>query len=482
MTGMKKWLILLIIGVTVSVIYFLVITYVEYTPKWLAGEKVTVKRGNIRSPISASGRIEPAERIEIKSQASGEVTQICINEGDYVRAGEVLIVLDPNEERLATEKAEFAVSESEKQLKIATANATKAKESGVLRAEATARSTEARTRQSELQYRLLEKARRSREAATSYEVDMAKATWDEAAANHETALAGVVAAKLDSTIAAEQAESARSTLETAKRNLDDARRRLSQTTIYAPSDGMIAKIYVQIGSLVQSGTRSLTGGTPLAKLADTSRLYVIAMVDDADFGIVRKIAPPEARPQMRPGPKRERFQRSTSATTTTGAADASSPSTSAAQSMPSLPVDPTRRVKVMVDTFPDDEFWGVIERIDPEGEVHGAIVQYRVHVRLVSSNAYDMLQLGLPAQVEFTAESRDNVLCVESRCVRKQGDDYGVFVPDPKPQDKLATRFVKVRTGISDGTNTEILEGSGLKEGDEVYRVPPAAARERGKD
>ena len=54
-------------------------------------------------------------------------------------------------------------------------------------------------------------------------------------------------------------------------------------------------------------------------------------------------------------------------------------------------------------------------------------------------------------------------------------------MPDPTPQDKLRTKFIRVRTGISDGTNTEILEPSELKEGDEVYRSLPASPEERGK-
>jgi len=470
---MRKWLILLVIGVAVSVIYYLVITYVEYTPKWLAGEKTTVRRGNVRSPISASGRIEPAMRIEIKSEASGPVTNILVEEGDYVRAGQTLIVLDPNEETISRDKAQLAVEEAKKALSISEANAIKAKESGILRAKAAVQSAKARLTQATFEREKVERLDKQRVAADQ-EIVMARAAYEEALANHLAAEAGFRAAELDAQIAQEQAASARTTLGTAEQNFSDAQRRLSQTVIKAPSDGMVAKVMVQIGSLVQSGTRSLTGGTPLIKLADTSKLYVVAMVDDADFGVVRRIAPPSARPQMRPGPARTRER------TTTDAAPPD-PVPSGASTLPAPPMDPTQRVKVTVDTFPDEEFWGLIERIDPEGEVHGAIVQYRVHVLLTSPNSYDLLQLGLPAQVEFTAESRENVLIVESRCVRKQGEEFGVYMPDPTPQDKLRTKFIRVRTGISDGTNTEILEPSELKEGDEVYRSLPASPEERGK-
>jgi multidrug efflux pump subunit AcrA (membrane-fusion protein) len=479
---MKKWLILLSISSVIVVAYYLVITYVEYTPQWLAGEKTTVKRGNIRSPISASGRIEPFKRIEIKSEASGPVTKIYVEEGEYVHKGDLLIELDPNEERLNTEKAELQVIQAEAAYNIAQARATQAEDSGILRAKSTTQSADARMDQAEFDYNKI-KDRLSKNAATPVEWVMAQANKKEAEANVTAAAAGLKAAYLDAQIAKEQIGTSKTTWDTAKRDLEDARRRLSQTKIVAPSDGMVAKVMVEIGTLVQSGTRSLTGGTPIVRLAETNKLYVIAMVDDSDFGLVRKIAPPSARPQMKDAPSRSR--KSNRANPTTQAAAAANAkaavATTQADDPPKPPLDATKKVKVTVDTFPDEEFWGYIERIDPEGEPHGAIVQYRVHVLLTSPNSYEMLQLGLPAQVEFTAESRENVLVVESRAVKKEGDDYGVYVPAPTPQDKLATRFIKVRTGISDGTNTEILEGSELKEGKEIYRIPPAPSSERGK-
>ncbi len=481
---MKKWLILLIVAASLAFIYYLVITYVEYTPQWLLGEKTTVRRGSIRSPISASGRIEPAMRIDIKSEASGPVTDILVRNGDYARKGDTLIVLDPNEEKLSTEKAELAVAEAEKSMKIAAAQALKAKVSGIEHARASTQSAEARTKQTQSSLEILQNARKAR-AATTHELTLAESGNVEALANLDAARAGLKAAELDAQIAAEQVDSARNNYETTKRNLSDSQRRLSQTIIKAPSDGMVAKVMVQIGALVQSGTRSLTGGTPLISLADTSKLYVIAMVDDADFGLVRKIAPPSARPKMKPTTQASSQPASVVPSATSASTQASGGKAAKSSKDPALPeppIDATQKVKVMVDTFPDEEFWGVIERIDPEGESHGAIVQYKVHVLLTSKNAYDMLQLGLPATVEFTAESRENVLTVESRCIKKEADEYGVYIPDPKPQDKLATRFIRVRTGISDGTYTEILEGSELKEGMEIYRIPPAPSRERGKE
>lgn len=477
---MKKWLVLLIIAGLIGVVYYLVVNYVEYTPKWLSGEKTKVQRGDIRSPISASGRVEPAEKIEIKSEASGEVTRILVKEGDYVYAGEVLVVLDPNDEKRSVDIAELQLEDASTQLLIAEEQARRSETVLIDRAKANVAAAEADFKDLNTQYERIKKI--SANARSDWEASLAQAARDGAKARLDAAIAALRVAESDAVLARHQADLAKKAVETAKRNFDDAQERLSETTIRAPCDGMVSKVAIQVGTLVQSGTKSLTGGTPLLRLADTKKLYVVAMVDDADFGTVRRIAPPAARPQLRPAKGRER-NLSLPATKQAGNPTASAPRSPTTLPLATGPsdVDLTQRVKVLVDTFPDEEFWGVIERIDPEGEIHGAIVQYRVHVRLTSRNSFEMLQLNLPAQVEFTAESRKNVLKVESRCVRKQGDDFGVFVPDPTPEDKLNTRFVTVRTGITDGTYTEILPGSELKEGDEVYLQVPRPPSERGK-
>lgn len=485
---MKKWLVLLFIAGLVGTAYYLVINYVEYTPKWQSGEKTKIQRGDIRSPISASGRVQPKEKIEIKSEASGEVTHITVKEGDYVHDGDVLVVLDPNDEHRNFDVAKLQLQDAETQLKIQEETALRAKTSNIKRAEANVASAKADFDDRKAHNDKLMEVRA--DARSSTEESLSKAGLDRAKAMWDSAIAALEIAKSDAKLADHQAELAKKAVETAERSFDDAQERLAETTIRAPNDGMVAKVMVQVGTLVQSGTKSLTGGTPLIRLADTSKLYVVAMVDDADFGIVRKIAPPSARPQMRPGQGRKRSGTQPTKKPAPKASPDPRPTTKPAPhaSPDSRPTttsgpggDPTKNVKVLVDTFPDEEFWGRIERIDPEGEIFGAIVQYRVHVLLTSKNSFELLQLNLPAQVEFTAESRKNVLKVESRCVRKQGEEFGVFVPDPMPEDKLNTRFVTVRTGITDGTYTEILPGGELKEGDEVYLKKPAAPGERGK-
>ena len=76
----------------------LVRTYYRYTPVWAQPEFGKVIEGDIRVPITAAGLIEPVDRIAIKPEASGEVMAVKVVEGDFVKKGDVLILLDPVDE------------------------------------------------------------------------------------------------------------------------------------------------------------------------------------------------------------------------------------------------------------------------------------------------------------------------------------------------------------------------------------------------
>ena len=89
-------------------------------------------------------------------------------------------------------------------------------------------------------------------------------------------------------------------LRQAKVALDQAQQRLQDTKLYAPQDGLVHQVFVQQGQIISSGITTVTGGTPLVVLADVSKLYVEADVDEADIGRVRR---PGASGSIRtPGP------------------------------------------------------------------------------------------------------------------------------------------------------------------------------------
>ncbi|HEX6333209.1 MAG TPA: efflux RND transporter periplasmic adaptor subunit [Flavisolibacter sp.] len=78
------------LAVATLVVVFLIVKYATASP---AGTKVTaqpVKRRTIVETVSAAGRIYPENEVRITSDASGEITELLVQEGDSVRAGQVL--------------------------------------------------------------------------------------------------------------------------------------------------------------------------------------------------------------------------------------------------------------------------------------------------------------------------------------------------------------------------------------------------------
>ncbi len=53
-----------------------------------------VVRGNIENFISASGTLEPKHFVEVGAQVSGQLQEIAVEEGDLVKAGDLLAVID----------------------------------------------------------------------------------------------------------------------------------------------------------------------------------------------------------------------------------------------------------------------------------------------------------------------------------------------------------------------------------------------------
>ncbi|MFQ6048857.1 MAG: efflux RND transporter periplasmic adaptor subunit, partial [Phycisphaerae bacterium] len=221
--------------------------------------------------------------------------------------------------------------------------------------------------------------------------------------------------------------------------LRDAKQRLKETTIYAPIDGQITRINTQVGEVIQGGKTTITGGTVLMVLADISRLYVIAEVDEADIGRVRDLlSDPNG-----PGPA-------------TNPAD-----------LPSA----SGQVTITVDAFQGESFVGMISRIKPEPKKASNVTTYDVQVVLTSPNRRKLM-LGMQADVTFTAQSLHNVLLVDNDALRSNAlGQVGVYVPVLGPDGEQRPEFRPVKRGLTDGSRTQIL--AGLEPGQRVYTKLP---------
>jgi multidrug efflux pump subunit AcrA (membrane-fusion protein) len=55
---------------------------------------VTVRRGDITTTVSATGTIQPLITIEVRSKASGAITKLYVDEGDTVKAGDLMAEIE----------------------------------------------------------------------------------------------------------------------------------------------------------------------------------------------------------------------------------------------------------------------------------------------------------------------------------------------------------------------------------------------------
>ncbi|HOA73446.1 MAG TPA: HlyD family efflux transporter periplasmic adaptor subunit [Phycisphaerae bacterium] len=473
---MKKLIAFVLIVAVIAGGYVWLRKYGQLEFEMFKGVTDTVKRGDLEVPITASGRIEPASITKIKGEASGAVSQTPQRIGEMVKKGDLIIALDPEDEQRNVDRAIADYERAKIALERAKIARQEAEKVGLPLAQAEKDQAEARLGYIQIEHTQKAKLKDSPDILMVQEWQAVELRLREA----QAALAAANAKLEQARMAIEFAEKDVATMEqnerVAKKTLEDAQERLRETEIRSPIDGMILKRYVEVGEVVQSGKTSLTGGTILVDLADVSEIYAVVNVDEADIGLVRELAPEEARPGPRP---------QTSANNQANAAENESGEVASSQPMRELDpdvLDTTQRVKVTVESFPDEEFYGVIERIAPQSELSQAIATFKVWIRITSPNKSLLVGLlNVQAEAHFTAKSVTNALLVSYDAFQREGDDFGVYVPvkDPQPGQKKY-EFRRCEFGRDNGIMVEVR--SGLNEGDEVYVKLPVQTRKEEKE
>jgi HlyD family secretion protein len=120
---------------------------------------------------------------------------------------------------------------------------------------------------------------------------------------------------------------------------------------------------------------------------------------------------------------------------------------------------------ITVDALPDVVFKGVVTAVYPVPTEVGGIVLYKVRIGL-DVPGDSGIKIGMSASADIVIEKHSNVLVVPSRAVRK--NDQGQTVVGVMVEGQVQERAVVI--GLDDGLRTEII--SGLQEGETVvYEV-----------
>lgn len=247
----------------------------------------------------------------------------------------------------------------------------------------------------------------------------------------EASLRNTRANAIQSSVKEQDVQQALARLSRAQVTARNAKVNLGQTTVVAPFQGIVLKKYVDEGTIIQSGLSSFSSGSPIVQLADTSRMYVDAQVDEADIALI----------------------------------------------------EPGQSVSIALDAYPNSPKEGKVRKVYPQAQVDQNVTYIHVQVEIDPADVDERLRPGMNATCEFLVEEKRNVLTVPSEAVKDVGDATEVTViKDPKKPLWVETNQEKrkVETGVRGDERTEVQ--SGLKEGDTVVTqvIQPIVARPPG--
>ena len=410
---MSKKTIFILLGSTIGLILLLVglkkggVIGNNEDSKIVELSKVT--QTTIVETVSATGKIQPEVEVKISSEVSGEIIALPIKEGQQVEKGDLLVRINPD-----------------------------LYESGVNRSVASMSTTKAGLSQADAQVKEA-KANYDRNQKLFEKGIISKSEWDRIVSAYEVAMANKQSAYY-------QVQSASATVTEAKDNL-------GRTTIYAPADGTISLLNVELGERVL-GTQQMTG-TEILRIANLNNMEVEVDVNENDI----------------------------------------------------VKVNIGDSAKIEVDAYLKREFKGIVTSISNSASTAltaDQVTNFKVKVRILKESYMDLLEgkpenfspfrPGMTATVDIITKRKENIVAVPISAVVVKDDTTSVkkdVVAElekkeqqqkgtaPKSDKKYEFVFVKVgdkakirviKTGIQDDTNIEVIEG--LKKGDVVIIGP----------
>jgi HlyD family secretion protein len=197
---------------------------------------------DVISKVTANGKIQAENRVELSALVMGQIVNLAVREGDRVKKGDFLLQIDQNR-----------------------AAADEAGSDAALRASLADRdSAQTTMRQAELDF---DRASRNYEAHIASEADFQRAR-----SAQETARSAF--------------EAAQHRVGQTRAGLSATRDTLSKTTIRAPIAGIVTTLRVKAGEVTVVGTMN-NQGTQLMTISDMATVQAVLMVDETDTPTVQ---------------------------------------------------------------------------------------------------------------------------------------------------------------------------------------------------
>ncbi|MBB5047398.1 HlyD family secretion protein [Rhodopseudomonas rhenobacensis] len=243
-----------------------------------------VVRGDLVQTVVASGHIETPYRVEIASQITGTVEDVLVQEGEQVKQGQKLVVIEASELQAAVIQNEGAVAQAEARVRQLRELTKPAADQALMQAQANLLNAQAAY------------DRASKLAGSGYGT---RATLDDATKNLDVARTQVRTAELQvftSSPVGSDYVMAETQLAQARANLNTARARLGYATIVAPRDGVLITRNVERGMVAQPGKAMLV-------LAPKGDIQVVVQIDEKNLGLLtlgqKALASADAYPDQR---------------------------------------------------------------------------------------------------------------------------------------------------------------------------------------
>ncbi len=186
----------------------------------------------------------------ISPRVSGPVTQLLITDNQWVKQGDLLVQIDPNDYEASLAQAQADLAAAQSQLDSAKAQVT-VSETKVIQAQAAVVSADAENQRASADLKRYETVESRAVSKTSH--DLVRAQAQSAAADLQSAQSQVQSARAEVTLSQAGVETAAAAVQQAQAKLRQAQLNLSYTKIIAPFDGRITARTVQNGNYISPG-------------------------------------------------------------------------------------------------------------------------------------------------------------------------------------------------------------------------------------
>lgn len=370
-----------------------------------------VAERTISELVSASGKVQPEFEVKLSSEVSGEIIELNVREGQVVKKGDVLCRVKPDLLQSSYDQVVAMVSQQKANL-AAAQQMLKQQEASLINAEA-------------IYNRSLELF--NKKVISASEMDKARADYEVSRATVESQR--------------QQVEASRFGVNQSQAQLQEAGNSLSRTTIYAPSDGVVSLLSIELGERVV-GTAQMAG-TEIMRIANMTTMEVNVEVNENDINRVKV----------------------------------------------------GNEATIEVDAFQGRKFKGLVTEISSSSTSAGSetvattaeqVTNFNVKVRIEASSYEDLIdddninsspfKPGLSATVQIhTKSDKGLVVPIQAVTVRENANKAD-SVDNVEVKEYVfvlngdVVNMTEVTTGIQDDNN--IIVKSGLKSGDRVVSRP----------